>query len=121
MMLWVRSYYKGTLTRRDASSMLVDCSFPPREITQLLREREALAMVWDTERFRGYLEGAAIQIAAEHQPLKLLLGLKMQTGRLARWDLKLQPYNLNIVYTHGKMNVMYNALSCPNYTVTTRK
>ncbi|GFS89251.1 retrovirus-related Pol polyprotein from transposon 297 [Trichonephila clavipes] len=47
-------------------------------------EREALAVVWALNKFRGYIEGAGITVASDHQPLKWLMNLTSPTGRLAR-------------------------------------
>ncbi|GFW07866.1 retrovirus-related Pol polyprotein from transposon 297 [Trichonephila clavipes] len=47
-------------------------------------EREALAIVWALNKFRGYIEGAEITVASDHQPLKWLMSLTSPTGRLAR-------------------------------------
>lgn len=47
-------------------------------------EREALAMVWAVQKFRGYLEEAPAILITDHQPLKWLMTLKSPTGRLAR-------------------------------------
>lgn len=76
-------------------------------------EREALAVVWAIEKFRGYLEGAKVIIGTDHQPLKWLLSLKTPSGRLARWALKLQAYDLQISYTPGSQNVVADMLSRP--------
>ncbi|GFU09429.1 retrovirus-related Pol polyprotein from transposon 297 [Trichonephila clavipes] len=46
-------------------------------------EREALAVVWALNKFRGYIEGAEITGASDHQPLKWLMNLTSPTGRLA--------------------------------------
>lgn len=75
-------------------------------------EREALAVIWATEKFRGYIEGG-ITIISDHQPLKWLMSLKSPSGRLARWALKLQPYDLKIQYQPGKTNVVADCLSRP--------
>ncbi|GFV86059.1 hypothetical protein TNCV_670561 [Trichonephila clavipes] len=47
-------------------------------------EREALAIVWALNKFRGYIEGTEITVASDHQPLKWLMNLTSPTGRLAR-------------------------------------
>ncbi|GFW05610.1 transposon Tf2-6 polyprotein [Trichonephila clavipes] len=44
-------------------------------------EREALAVVWALNKFRGYIEGAEITVASDHQPLKWLMNLTSPTGR----------------------------------------
>lgn len=76
-------------------------------------EREALAVVWAVQHFRGYIEGSEIRIGTDHQPLKWLMSLKSPSGRLARWALSLQPYNIKIEYTPGKFNVIADTLSRP--------
>ncbi|GBM95898.1 Retrovirus-related Pol polyprotein from transposon 297, partial [Araneus ventricosus] len=76
-------------------------------------EREALAVVWALDKFRGYIEGADIIVASDHQPLKWLMTLSSPTGRLARWALQIQTYNLKIDYLPGKCNVVADMLSRP--------
>lgn len=76
-------------------------------------EREALALVVACDKFRGYIEGAVTTVMTDHQPLRWLMSLKSPTGRLARWSLRLQQYNLNIQYIPGKTNVVADILSRP--------
>ncbi|GFY20471.1 hypothetical protein TNCV_211031 [Trichonephila clavipes] len=76
-------------------------------------EREALAVVWALKKFRGYIEGTEITVASDHQPLKWLLNLKSPTGRLARWALEIQSFNLKVQYIPGKANVVADMLSRP--------
>ncbi|GFW52877.1 retrovirus-related Pol polyprotein from transposon 17.6 [Trichonephila clavipes] len=59
-------------------------------------EREALAIVWALNKFRGYIEGAEITVASDHQPLKWLMNLTSPTGRLARARDGHFKYNLTI-------------------------
>lgn len=76
-------------------------------------EREALAIVHCLNRFRGYIECSEIHVRTDHQPLRWLMSLKSPTGRLARWALQLQAYNLKISYTPGKTNKVADMLSRP--------
>ncbi|GFX73260.1 retrovirus-related Pol polyprotein from transposon 17.6 [Trichonephila clavipes] len=84
-------------------------------------EREALAVVWALNKFRGYIEGAEITVASDHQPLKWLISLTSPTGRLARararWALQIQSYNLKFDYFPGKCNFIADMLSRPEYRV----
>ena len=85
----------------------------PAERNYSTTEREALAVVWAVQKFRGYIEDAEISILTDHQPLRWLFTLKSPTGRLARWSLLLQSYNLTFGYTPGKQNVVADTLSRP--------
>lgn len=81
-------------------------------------EREALAVVWSVEKFRGYLESSEVVIKSDHQPLRWLLSLKSPSGRLARWALTLQAYDLRIEYVPGRSNVIADTLSRPTIDAT---
>ncbi|XP_035229893.1 uncharacterized protein LOC118201843, partial [Stegodyphus dumicola] len=85
-------------------------------------EKEALAVVWALNKFRGYVESQSITITSDHQPLKWLMSLKSPTGRLARWALQIQSYNLTITflditfldnYIPGRLNFIADLLSRP--------
>lgn len=79
-------------------------------------EREALAVVWAVSKFRKYIDGAEVVVRSDHQPLRWLMSLKSPSGRLARWALSLQEYNLKIEYTPGKSNVIADTSSRPACT-----
>ncbi|GFW32645.1 transposon Tf2-11 polyprotein [Trichonephila clavipes] len=51
--------------------------------------------------------------ASDHQTLRWFRKLKSPTGRLARWPLQLQSFNLNMEYIPGKSNVIVDMLSRP--------
>ena len=85
----------------------------PAERNYSTTEREALAVVWAIDKYRGYIEGALVTVLTDHQPLKWLFSLKSPTGRLARWALRLQPYNLKFGYTPGRQNTVADTLSRP--------
>ncbi|GFX86102.1 transposon Tf2-8 polyprotein [Trichonephila clavipes] len=88
----------------------------PAERNYSTTEREALAVVWALEKFRGYVENQQIFLVSDHQLLKWLLSIKSPSGRLARWALKIQSFNLKIDYTPGKAKVVADMLSRPSYT-----
>jgi hypothetical protein len=72
-----------------------------------------LAIVWAINKFRGYIEETSVVVITDHQPLRWLMTVKSPTGRLARWALQLQPYNLSIEYTPARANALADMLSRP--------
>jgi transposase InsO family protein len=85
----------------------------PAEQNYTTTEREALAIVYAVSKFRGYIECAPVIVETDHQPLRWLMSLRSPSGRLARWALTLQAYDLQIRYISGKSNVVADALSRP--------
>ncbi|GFV98197.1 retrovirus-related Pol polyprotein from transposon 17.6 [Trichonephila clavipes] len=85
----------------------------PAERNYSTTEREALAVVGALKKFLGYIEGTETTVASDHQPLKWLLNLKSPTGRLARWALEIQSFNLKVQYIPGKANDVADMLSRP--------
>ncbi|CAF2072879.1 unnamed protein product [Rotaria magnacalcarata] len=59
-------------------------------------EREALAIVWATKHFQQYLEGGPVIVRSDCKALEWLKNARDPTGRLARWSMKLSPYNIVI-------------------------
>lgn len=74
-------------------------------------ERECLAVIWSVEKLRHYLEGVPFVVITDHHSLLWLHRLKDPQGRLARWALRLQPYNFTIIHRKGKDHVVPDLLS----------
>ncbi|XP_062709152.1 uncharacterized protein K02A2.6-like [Aedes albopictus] len=69
-------------------------------------EREALALVWATERLEPYLRGLEFKLVTDHEPLKVIFGSKRkQCSRIERWALRLQSFRFKIVHVSGKANI----------------
>lgn len=74
-------------------------------------ERECLAVVWAIEKFRPYIEATKFTVITDHYSLLWLHNLKEPQGRLARWALRLQPFDFTLVHRKGKENVVPDLLS----------
>jgi hypothetical protein len=71
-------------------------------------ERESLSIVFGCEHFHTYLYGAPFTVITDHKPLTAIFGRNatktQHTPRIERWAMRLQPYNMQLVYKPGKDN-----------------
>ena len=67
-------------------------------------EREALAVVWACEHFDIYVRGAPFQVLMDHKPLVQIWQQPNPPLRIAKWGLRLQPYDVTIEYRPGHDN-----------------
>ncbi|CAJ0595132.1 unnamed protein product [Cylicocyclus nassatus] len=74
-------------------------------------ELEALGVVFAVQKFRPYIDGAKCTVITDHAPLKALLHRKDLTGRLAKYQIILQEFDITITYRPGKANVVCDTLS----------
>ena len=88
----------------------------PAERNYNTTDREALAIVWALEKFRGYLECNQVFVMTDHQALKWLMNLKSPHERSARWALQIQGYGAVIQYIPGHFNVVADLLSRPPFS-----
>lgn len=82
-----------------------------RETRYSTSERELLSVIYAVEQFRPYVEGCHFKIITDHSALQWLYKTKDPHGRLARWAMRLQPFDYEIIYRKGKENLVPDALS----------
>ena len=73
-------------------------------------ELECYAVVWAVDKFHPYLEGKKFKIITDHYALKWLQTSKLK-GRRARWMIKLQAYDYEVIYKEGRKHKNADALS----------
>ena len=76
-------------------------------------ERELLAVVFGCERFHTYLFGRDFIVESDHKPLEMiqLKNLRAAPPRLQRMLMRLQNYDLQILYKPGKDMILPDGLS----------
>ena len=75
-------------------------------------EKEANSIIFALKKWQVYLEGKPFSIESDHKPLTWLVSKKDCTGKLARWALLLQEFDIEeIRHIKGEENVVADALS----------
>ena len=89
-----------------ASRMLNSC-----ERNYNTTEKELLSVVFACGKFRTYILGYPITVRRDHKYISFLKHCKLNHGRLTRWVLALQEYNIAWEYIPGKQNIAADVLS----------
>jgi hypothetical protein len=77
-----------------------------------ITELEALAVVEGIKKYAPYFQQSVkFKVVTDHCALKWLFSGNHEGGRLARWSLKLQAYDFEVVHIRGKNNTNADALS----------
>lgn len=74
-------------------------------------EKECLAVIHAIEKLKPYLLGTKFTVITDHYSLKWLNNIKDPVGRIARWAVRLQQYDFDIIHRKGKEHAVPDALS----------
>jgi len=76
-------------------------------------EKEMLAIVFSTQKFREYILGKTTLVQTDHKPLEMILRKSIATAplRLQAMMLKVRGYDLKVEYLPGKKQVLADTLS----------
>ncbi len=86
-----------------------DCT--AAEVNYSITERETLAVIYCLEHFRDIILRCKIRVWIDHSAVQNLFKHKNLRGRLARWFVTLQNYEISFEYIPGKRNTVVDALS----------
>ena len=73
------------------------------------REREAFAIKWSLERFFDFTRAFPVIVVTDHESLRWMQS--SSSGKVQRWSLYMQQFDLHVVHLSGKMNVIADWLS----------
>ena len=78
----------------------------PIEMCYSQTEREALAIVWAIERLHIYLYGAKFNLYTDCKPMEMIIRNRTSktSARIERWNLRIQDYDFNVIFTKRKDN-----------------
>jgi hypothetical protein len=80
-----------------------------------ITELECLAVVWAVKHFHHYLHGQRFTVITDHAALRYLLRMNNPTGKLGRWLMTLNAYDLEIINRPGKQHTNVDTLSRIKY------
>lgn len=81
------------------------------ELIYTVTEKELLAVAYALNKFRHYVTGYQIFFHIDHAAIRYLMNKPTISGRLARWLLLLQEFDITIIDKPGRANVIVDFLS----------
>eukprot|EP00253_Pinus_taeda_P006977 PITA_06977 len=83
----------------------------PAELNYTVTEKETLAIIYAVNKFRHYITGYEVFVHTDHSAIKHLMNKPITSGRVTRWLLLLQEFNITVLDRPGKENQVANFLS----------
>lgn len=81
------------------------------ELNYTITEKETLSVVFAVNKFRTYILNHEVIIRTDHQAITFFKNCKLTHGRLTRWKLLLQEYQIKWEYVAGRKNMVADVLS----------
>ncbi|CAB4424285.1 unnamed protein product [Rhizophagus irregularis] len=74
-------------------------------------ELERLAVIWAIKHFHHYLHGQRFTVVTDHAALRYLMNMSNPVGKLRRWLMTFNGYDLEIINCPGKQHTNVDTLS----------
>jgi len=106
----------ASLEQNGYPVIFISKKLSPAEVNYAQIDREALALVWATQRLRKYLLGRSFNLVTDHKPLIYIFDNKAQvnktqSARLQRWALQISEFNYKINFRSSKEIPVADCLS----------
>jgi len=97
----------NTLSQLDENGHDHPIHFVSRQLTSAeknytMTEQEGLVVIFSLKKFRHYLLGYKAKIVTDHKALTYLVNKPNPSGRLARWLLLMEEFDIDIVHRPGR-------------------
>jgi hypothetical protein len=97
----------STLSQLDENGHDHPIHFASRQLTSAeknytVTEQEGLVVIFSLKKFRHYLLGYKAKIVTDHKALTYLVNKPNPSGRLARWLLLMEEFDIDIVHRPGR-------------------
>ncbi len=97
----------STLSQLDENGHDHPIHFASRQLTSakknyIVTEQEGLAIIFSLKKFRHYLLGYKAKIVTDHKALTYLVNKPNPSGRLVRWLLLMEEFDIDIVHRPGR-------------------
>ncbi len=108
----------STLSQLDKNGHDHPIHFASRQLTlveknYIVTEQEGLVVIFSLKKFRHYLMGYKAKIVTDHKALTYLVNKPNPSGRLARWLLLMEEFDVDIVHRprrrHGNVDGLTRA------------
>ena len=83
----------------------------PPERKYSVTEQECLAVIWAVKYYHHYLHGHKFTVITDHAALAYLKNMTNPIGRLGRWLMILNAYEIEIINRPGKLHTNVDTLS----------
>eukprot|EP00253_Pinus_taeda_P014719 PITA_14719 len=83
----------------------------PTELNYTVTEKEFLVVVHAINKFRHYITGYETCVHTNHSAIRYLINKPVTNGRVTRWRLILQDFNMIVLDRPGKQNTVVDFLS----------
>jgi hypothetical protein len=83
----------------------------PVEKNYIVTEKEFLVVVYAINKFHHYITGYSVFVHTDHSAIHYLMNKPVTNGRVTRWLLLLQEFDISIIDKPGRENVVVDFLS----------